>query len=223
MKIKELTLYTNHLEEQFNFYTNILGIKVIEKGPKKFSLQIGTSILCFVEDKNFTPYHFAFNIPSNQETKALEWLKSRVPILQDGNHEIIDFTAWNAKAMYFYDHDKNIVEFIARKNLKNNWNETFTSNSLIEISEIGTATQDLIEKYHFLTDTVGLSQYSGSPERFCAIGSENGLFICIDKIRKDWYPNNDKAFSSEYTIKIEAENKLWDIEFKNDTFTLINA
>ncbi len=223
MRIRELTLCTNHLEEQFDFYSRILGIEVIGKRAGKFGLKIGESILHFIESKNFTPYHFAFNIPSNKETEALAWLKNKVSVLKDEDHEIIDFTAWNAKAMYFYDYDMNIVEFIARKNLKKDSDETFTSNSLIEISEIGTATQDLIEKHHFLTDTIGLSQYSGSPERFCAIGSENGLFICIDKNQKDWYPNSDKAFSSDFNIKIETENKLWNIEFKNDTFTLINA
>lgn len=223
MKIKELILYTNNLEEQFDFYSRILGIEVVHKSSKKFSLNIGTSILSFVENENFTPYHFAFNIPSNKELEALDWLKSKVSILKDGNQELIDFTSWNAKAMYFYDSDKNIVEFIARKNLKKNSDKSFDSKSLLEISEIGTATQNLTEKHHYLTHHIGLSQYSGGPDRFCAIGSENGLFICIDKNQKDWYPNSDKAFSSDFNIIIEVEHKQMNIQFKNDIFTLLNT
>ncbi|GAA4272123.1 VOC family protein [Aquimarina gracilis] len=223
MKIKELTLYTNHLDEQYDFYIKKIGLEMIHKSPERFELQVGTSILTFIKSNHCTPYHFAINIPSNKEIEALNWLKKKVTILKDNDDEIIDFTAWNAKAMYFYDYDKNIVEFIARKNLNSCSEEVFGSESLLEISEIGVATTSVIEKFDFLTKQISLSKYSGDLDRFCAIGSENGLFICIDKSKKDWYPNSDKAFSSEFDIAIEVEGKPLILEYKNDRFTLLNS
>ena len=66
----------------------------------------GDSLLTFRVDKKSTPYHFAFNIPSNKEKEALVWLKHRAGILSSDGEEIVDFKSWNAKAIYFYDTDK---------------------------------------------------------------------------------------------------------------------
>jgi len=220
MKIKELLLYSNTLNTQFEFYSKVLGFEVIQKESEKFKVKIGGSILSFVQKEKATPYHLAFNIHSNQEDQALQWLKTKVSVLKGNHQEVIDFSAWNAKAIYFYDSDKNIVEFIARKNLNQNSEKTFGSHSILEISEIGVATSNVEKQYHFLNQNIGLTKYSGNFDRFCAVGSENGLFICIDKNKKDWFPNNDKAYSSDFMAKIEVNDAIFELKYGNDTFTL---
>ena len=216
MKVKKLNIYTSNLNKQIDFYSNTIGLKLIEQTESEVKFQIGNSILKLVANDNSYPYHFAINIPANKETEALNWLKSRVTILKDGESEIQDFEFWNAKAIYFYDIDKNIVELIARKNLRNNIQEKFSINSLLEISEIGIPVSDIKATYKTLNELTNIEMYDGGFEKFCAIGDETGLFICIDKNSKGWFPTGDKAYASEFKIRFEENKAEYVLEFINE-------
>lgn len=222
MKIKELKLYTSKLKEQVAFYGDVLGLKTLDRSDKRASFRIRNSILHFIERTHTTPYHFAINIPANKEQEALKWLQSKLEILKDGEDEIIDFTAWNAKAIYFYDKDKNIVELIARKNLKNGTDTNFGSDQLLEISEIGVPTKDVKTVYDSLRQAMDIKIYDGGFGSFCALGDENGLFICVNMDRKDWYPTNDKAFPSEFELKILEQGNPFNIEFKKGEIRVLS-
>lgn len=212
MKINRLILYTAQLEEQTNFYKDVLGFKLTEKTADHSSFKVGSSILSFYFRESSTPYHFAFNIPSNQINEALAWLKKRVEILKDEDkgNEIQNFDFWNAKAVYFYDKDQNIVEFIARKNLAIESNTPFRAESLLCISEIGVAVNNIERTYHHLNQVKKLPIYSGDLDVFCAAGDENGLFIIVNKEKKKWFPTDDVAHSSYF--RVEGD---YNIEFTN--------
>jgi len=216
MKINELKIFTSNLSKQVEFYSSILGLKKSVNSENIVSFKIGNSILTLEYRKEFTPYHLAINIPSNKENEALFWLKERVDILLNGEKEIQDFDFWNAKAIYFYDPDKNIIEFIARKNLNNNSKKKFDEKLLIEISEIGLPTNNIEMEFNSLNQNCNLNIFSGGLERFCAIGNENGLIICINKNLKGWFPINDKAFSSDFIIEITNNGKEYQIEYKDE-------
>ena len=220
MKIKKLKIFTTNLSAQSRFYSEVLKLETFSQTEISVSFKIGRSVLEIKEAPDFTPYHFAINIPANQENEALEWLKKRVEILKDGNNEIQDFDFWNAKAMYFYDMDKNIVEFIARKNLDNRSEIEFNQNSLLEISEIGLPTGHIENKFKILNENIGLEIYSGSFDRFCAIGSENGLFICVDKNTKEWFPTTDKANPADFEVLINQNDKEYAVEYKNENLKI---
>lgn len=220
MQIKKLKIFTQKLPEQSEFYSDILGLNIIDQSENSVSFKIGKSILKIEYQQNFTPYHFAINIPSDKEVEALNWLKARVEILKDGDNEIQDFDFWNAKAIYFYDKDNNIVELIARKNLNNQSEKEFDQNSFLEISEIGLPTINIEKEFKILNTNFGLEIYDGSFERFCAIGNENGLFICINKNVKDWFPTNDKAYSSDFVVIIDENEKEYKIEYKNEKLNI---
>lgn len=221
MEIKELKLFTNNIDKQKNFYSKILELEEIKSfSENEISYKIGNSILKFIKRDQVTPYHFAMNIYSNQEQEALVWLKERVSILKNGKEEIQYFESWNAKAIYFYDEDKNIVEFIARKNLKHNSKEVFSSKSLLEISEIGLPTDSIEKIFKKLNNEIGLSIYSGSFEEFCAIGDEKGLIVCVDQIKKKWFPIDDQAFVSDFEAEILNNNKLFIISYRNGNLTI---
>lgn len=221
MKIKELKLYSRNIEAQARFYAQILGLTPIEQSAEKLVLAIGTSQLIFEYAADATPYHFAFNIPSNKEVEALEWCKQRVEVLKDGPHEIQDFDTWNAKAVYFYDADKNIVEFIARKNLNNPSNVAFGIAQLLEVSEIGVPTTDVAAVYNQLNTFFDLKIFDGGFERFCAAGDEHGLFICINKTVKDWFPTDDTAYASPFTILTSHENTTHQLYFDGNDIVAI--
>ena len=217
MKIQELTLYTSNIDGQTEFYSQVLGLEIVKKSPKNVSFHIDNSLLQFEQKKEATPYHFAINIPANKEEEALQWLKSRITILKDEQDEIIDFRAWNAKAIYFYDQDKNIVELIARKNLKNESDQNFGPEQFLEISEIGVPTRDIESEFSILRNAMGIEIYDGGFGNFCAIGDENGLFICINKEHKKWYPTNDKAFASNFELLMQEKGKQYQVDFKNES------
>ena len=216
MQIKELKIYSSKIKDQADFYSKVLGLKITNFTEEKVSLEFGKSILNIEYKPETTPYHFAVNIPANKDLEALEWLKSKVEILKDGKNEIQDFDFWNAKAIYFYDLDENIVELIVRKNLNNLSNQKFDSNQFLEISEIGVPTLDIEKEFNQLKSLTGIEIFDGGFERFCAIGDENGLFICINKKVKDWFPTNDKAFSSEFEIRLIEKGIEYQIDYKNE-------
>lgn len=216
MLINELKLYSDNIEEQIDFYTSVLGVRCIGQSDERASFQLGSSVLTFEFKHNATPYHFAINIPSNKEYEALQWLKERVKILMGESIELHDFDFWNARAFYFYDHDMNIVELIARKNLHYHVHEPFDSSQLLSISEIGMPTTDIEARFQQLNKLSGIEPYDGGFERFLAVGDEKGLFICINKERKDWFPTGDTTYSSDFELHFTDQENDYHIQFVND-------
>lgn len=139
-------------------------------------------------------YHFAINIPSYQIIEAKEWICKRTKILPFHGNEIVDFKSWHAEALYFYDPAGNIVEFIERKNLNIPSSTYFNNGSFQHISEIGFPVNNVRTAFEVLKQKCGLQKFSGDFEKFCAIGSETGLFITINYKQKDWIPCDDPAF-----------------------------
>lgn len=216
MKIKKLILSTSNLAAQVSFYRDTLGFQLTSEDSTCAEFRTGNSILRFEVSENHTPYHFAFNIPSHQEADAQEWLRERVSILDFESEEIIRFESWNARAIYFYDQDQNIIEFIARRNLGYEDIVPFSVNSVIEISEIGVPVEDIVPVYEHMQTELYLPVYSGSTERFCAIGDERGLFIVINKnVKTSWFPTEDSPKSSDFKVIIYQKGQLYKVTFHN--------
>jgi len=218
MQFNELILFTKNLKKQEHFYGAVLNLEIKEKNHDSFAIYLQKSKLIVKYNKHSNPYHFAINIPNNQEVQALNWLKKRVKIVTYNNNEIIDFKSWNAKSIYFYDADNNIVEFIARKNLPNQTNKPFNTNSLIEISEIGVTTLSIKTIYNYLNSQLQLSIYDGGFKNFCAIGEEKGLFIVVNRNTKKWFPTNDDIYSSNFTLKLFHNNRETTLTYQNEKF-----
>ncbi len=223
MNIKRLTLFTANLNSIKQFYSQTLGFPIISSNDQKVVFKTGTTELAFKKQKSAKPYHFAFNIPSNQENEALNWLKDRVKVLEHDGQKIHDFDFWQAKALYFYDPDNNIVEFIARRKLNKPAKSSFSIKSIISVSEIGIPTLDIEDVLVTLEETTRINMYDGNTERFCAIGDEEGLFIVVNRSVKNWFPTDDTAneanFEIEFSIRNDAHHfychsgKLIEIEF----------
>ncbi|NMH87877.1 VOC family protein [Flavivirga algicola] len=202
MKIEEIILFTKSIQKQKQFYQKVLGFELILESKEKISFKAGESIMSFQYDKKaVNASHFAFNIPSNQEKEALLWLQKRVQIIPDGDNLISDFKDWNAKAIYFYDADKNIVEFIARKNLNMGSYKSFSAKSILSISEMAIATTDIETIYNVINNIKSIPIFSGNLTRFCALGNDEGLFILVNNTVKKWHPIQEEAFTSNFIIK----------------------
>ena len=214
MEIKEIVIQTDDLKGTENFYANVLGFELIKKEQNTIAFLAGNSILTFLKSTNLNPnYHFAFNIPKNKLNEATIWLNSKVNLLLNDENEIItDFGDWNAKAIYFYDNNNNIVEFITRFDLTNETEKKFDASSVLSISEIGIVANDPMKLASQIMDKNHLNYFEKGKqsENFISIGDDNGLVIIVKNDRK-WYPTEQKAEQHVARVKIISKGIKHDV------------
>ena len=205
----ELELETSRLMEQKHFYAGLLQLPLVDETAESFTCQIGSSRLRFVSGFSVSPFHFAINIPSNQIEAARQWLHPEIAILPDGPNEIVFFESWNAHAIYFRDADGNIVELIARHKFGLDSDSEFGSNSFLHISEVGMPSASIEDLFLALNAKLYLPLYSGNYKRFCAAGTERGLFILVDQAKKQWFPTEIQALPVDFKLKLQQEQDVF--------------
>ncbi|WP_214795072.1 MULTISPECIES: glyoxalase [unclassified Exiguobacterium] len=139
MRITETMLYTNRLGEMKRFYTNQLGLSVIEEDSTSFRINLGEDALVFQEatTNQERQYHFAINIPANRFKEAKKWIKSRVSLLREDGEDEIYFEGIDASSLYFYDADENVVELIARHSINVESDaDVFSTDDFLGIGEM---------------------------------------------------------------------------------------
>ncbi len=223
MILEELKLYTSHLQAQWDFYTGVLGFEGQKANSHSFSLRAGATRLAFEYREGNSYYHFAFNIPPYQYEQALQWLKVRAPILRDEDTELIDFSNWNAYAMYFHDPAGNIVEFIARRDLEHRAVAPFSASGILSVSEIGLPVRTVRESFELLHRQSGLPFYSGNYDNFCAAGDPHGLFIIVDPRNKEWYPTGRPARSFPLEAIFREQGRSYTLELEEEHLSITPA
>ena len=202
MYFKQLTIRSQKLEEQQHFYHQLLGFPILTANEREVSFQAGKSVLCLQKSDTSAYYHFAFNIPYAQIAEAYSWLKERVQLLNDGDQEVIDFSNWKAKAIYFFDADHNIVEFIGRSTHVAEAVYPFSAAAITEISEIGMPVQNVQAVQSQMKWVFGLDIYGMDSKNFCAMGSKEALFIIVDRANKLWYPTDIPALPFVWELEV---------------------
>ncbi|MFN7239201.1 MAG: VOC family protein [Chitinophagales bacterium] len=196
MEILEVVFLTKNLKETERFYSEKLGLKVKFSAKNEVTFKAGQTDLKFIENKEVDSiYHFAFNIPNNKIEESKELLSKKVELLvNEENEKICYFKDWDAKAIYFYDNNGNILEFIARKDLNNSTSEEFDQNQIENISEIGIPNENPKNFAEELIKEYGLTYFEKDKpsETFIALGKNSGLFIIV-KNERNWYPTKSKA------------------------------
>jgi len=191
MNITYLELPTKDLHAQRDFYSKVLELPA-ELNSSGLVVRAGNTDILFTQAApDFEgAYHFAFNIPENQFRAAKEWISNRQTLLHDetGKDEF-ESESWNSHSVYFKDAAGNVLEFIARHNLKNAVEGDFDSKQILQVSEIGLASEDVIAFANNLCSTLNLSVFKQEPgETFTSVGDDNGLFI-LPIENRIWYPN----------------------------------
>ncbi len=185
-----LRLRTSRLAELREFYSKVLELPVAAGSRDSLSVRAGATELLFVglEGGGNPFYHFAFNIPENKLDASIEWMADRAPLIPQPStgHHIFDYPNWNANSVYFYDPAGNILEFIARHNLKNAAAGRFTSRDILSTSEIGMVVPEVPSAIAQLKAKLGIADYIGVSDGFAPIGNEHGLFIVVRSDRK-WF------------------------------------
>lgn len=207
MKILELRLATSSLAAQIEFYNSTLGLPIIAQSGQATMFQVGQSRLTFEAATHEVPgvYHFAFNIPHNQFEAARQWIESRAALLADVNGETTFYSEhWNAHMLYFLDPQGNVLELIARHTLANDQERFFDAASLLNISEIGIATEDVAAQVADVMARTASPVYRGpGSNTFTAVGDEYGLAIIVQQGRI-WFPDTGKpAAQMSLTVIID--------------------
>ncbi|MBE9462603.1 VOC family protein [Dyadobacter subterraneus] len=207
MKIKELHLLTNNIDKTETFYNTFLDLSARQKTGKELSYLIGNTNLKFILSQVPEPvYHIAFDIPNNKLDEAFDWLSKKVSILPvTPESNIADIKLWNAKSIYFYDNNGNLLELICRFDVDNQSEKIFDASSVISVSEIGLVTDDVPALAITISENYNLAIFHKQPaqENFTAVGDDEGLLVIVNENR-NWFPTNQKAQSFWSKIIIET-------------------
>lgn len=214
MEIIEIELQTDNITDTEIFYRDIFGLNLINKSQNEITFLAGHSTLTFKKTSNLNPkYHFAFNIPNNKIEEAINWASSRFKLIKNDESGIIaNFETWKAKAIYFYDNNNNILEFIARFDLKNSSEKEFDVSSILSISELGIVVDEPLKFANNLVKTYQLDYFekSNKSDSFVGVGNDNGLMIIVKQNRK-WFPTDQVAEKHIARIKILSNGKINEI------------
>ncbi|HUE99461.1 MAG TPA: hypothetical protein VMN99_09415 [Anaerolineales bacterium] len=214
MKITYLELSTKDLKAQRDFYANILELPV-KLDSAILEVKAGKTVLVFTQAPSEFDgaYHFAFNIPENQIHASKEWIASRIPLLRDENgQDEFESESWNSHSVYFTDAAGNVLEFIARHNLKDIVEEEFNSGHILNVSEIGLPADDVLELAEKLCRLLGISVFMQEPnEDFTPVGDDDGLLILPAKDRI-WKPDSGvPAKLLPVKVKGEVNGRRWEV------------
>jgi len=214
MKITYLELPTINLKTQEEYYSNVLKMAV-KASAIDLKVQAGETELVFTQAApDFDgAYHFAFNIPNSQFSAAKKWIASRQSLLQDvdGKDEFTS-KSWNSQSIYFKDTAGNVLEFIARHTMKNAINGHFNERQILNISEVGLPSEDVIGWANELCQTLGISPYKQEPnENFTPVGDDNGLII-LPRRDRIWMPNSEvPAKLLPIKVKVDVDGRKFEL------------
>jgi catechol-2,3-dioxygenase len=205
MNILELQLLTGNLEVQKSFYGSVLGLPILESDVQHLTIQVGSSRMKFTRQSEFSGhYHFAFDVPENQLESAKIWLEARATLIPDlDGTKVFGGGDWNSDAVYFRDPHGNILELIARHELANASQTEFSSASLLNISEIGLACNNVPDVVKWLEQNLNLEIYKSSSETFAPVGNAHGLLILVQNTR-EWFPSTG-VFATLQPVSVTVE------------------
>tara|TARA_R110001583_G_scaffold50022_1_gene156207 strand:- start:3845 stop:4513 length:669 start_codon:yes stop_codon:yes gene_type:complete len=216
MEIKELKLFSNKINEQEDFYRNVLGFYCSRLTKSKLEIQAGSTKLILIESEKQFYYHFAFLIPNGTLDTAIDFLETHsIELLHLNEDKVIQFKS--AKAIYFYDRDGNIAEFIERPNLGYSSSRDFSIDQIIKINEIGLPVSNPLQMAKKLKSKFGIIPIKNAPfyEDFCWVGDHDGVIIVV-KEGRNWLPTEKQAVVNDFSIKYSEQAKDYSLSFNNN-------
>jgi hypothetical protein len=216
-RILELELVTSAaLSAMKEFYGTALGLPIAAEGSR-LVVTAGTSRLSFTRDPNAVDpfYHFAFNIPENQIVEARAWQLRRGPLLPIPDRlrdprfppDVVDYRHWNAHSIFFLDPGGNVVEYIARHDLRNASPRPFGPSAILCASEIGLIVDDVPATASRVRQATGFETYRGGSREFEAVGDEEGLLLVMKRGRiLNFRPETQEKAARVYPTVVEIRS-----------------
>ncbi len=197
-----------------------MELPVIQSSKNRIIISAGKSKLIFDEVNNGENpfYHFAFNIPSNKFDEALQWMQNKVELLwlKDYKSYVADFVDWHAKSFYFKDPAGNILEMIARFDLNDTSETSFSSKHIRNISEIGIVfpLTNFDEHVNSVMKNFSINYFDKQPSlaHFRAVGNDEGLFVIVPDNRIWFATKNEMSEIFPMQIAFKENNKLHELK-----------
>ena len=206
--INELKLKTNQLRDLKNFYGELLGFSCKEIGDKQLMIQIGESKLIFEQTSAYGEpyYHVAINIPHNQFQEAKKWIQQYVSLqVEDGEDEAY-FQNLQADSLYFLDPAGNIMEFIARHELKNDRFAAFTADTCLGISEVGIPTEHVIDTAEkLIRHGIPVRNNQEIVDNTLNFMGKEGVYLIVAPLGRRWIFSD--LISKPYPLQVVVDNK----------------
>jgi len=212
MEIKAIEITSPEINATRQFYHKKLGFKIHHDTSDKISFETGSSILSFIHtDQPQARYHFAFLIPGNKVSGAVGWLGNKARLIRNpGDKLITDFKSWNARSIYFYDNNGNILEFIARFDLQDTCPKSFSASSVRCLNEVGLVTDSPLSFSEKLTHELAIDYFEKGPKKedFVVLGDNHGLLI-VSGTNRSWFPTEHKAekYYLKAVLSVNGEQK----------------
>ncbi len=216
MEIQELKIFSQNINEQESFYSDVLGFDCIRTSASTLEVITKENKLIFEKSDTMSYYHFAFLIPPKSLESAIAYIEDRsIELLRLRNDKVIYFDS--GKAIYFYDKDANIVEFIERPTLKYRSQNTFSANSIIKVNEIGLPVKNPLQAAERLVHEFNVEPLDeiGFNDVFCWVGDYNGVIIVV-KEGRNWLPTNRPAIRNDFSIWYKDQGKVTGLKFENN-------
>ncbi|HEY2052399.1 MAG TPA: hypothetical protein VGH14_00515 [Solirubrobacterales bacterium] len=186
MRIRELTIATGDLEGQAAFYGERLGLPV-GRDDDAIEVALRDSTIRFerAEPGLDARYHFAINVPGDSIRAAVAWLRERQePLTFDDDPVRTDV---GAGCVYFLDAAGNVVELIAAPHIEGDGG-SFGPQSLIEVAEIGIATEDIATTRAAVEGAFGEGVFwSDDDSHLTAVGDHHAVVI-VAPVGRGWIP-----------------------------------
>jgi extradiol dioxygenase family protein len=194
LRFTRVILQTSILSEIRKFYGETLGFPVIQSEGQRVTVQIGWSQLVFCSSQEVGgSYHLAFNISEGEIETAENWLQSRSRLIKPRGAQtpIVEFPNWKARSIYFFDPEKNILEFISRAGVTCRGAKSETGILVQGISEFGVVVPKIAPVVDEMQSGYEIPHFARQPplDNFGAVGDDEGLFILTTPDRV-WYPTD---------------------------------
>ena len=117
----------------------------------------------------------------------------------------------NGRAVYFYDADENIAEFIERPLVDYPSKRNFSIHDLIKINEIGIPSAKPLRQAQLLCEDYGIVPMDTErfDNEFCWVGDHEGV-ILSPIAGRNWLPTDRPCIPSPALVRYESEGKSYE-------------
>ncbi len=205
LKIHEIKLYCTDLKSQKEFYSGVLGFRILREDEDSFTLDCGQTQMTWILRRVEYYYHFAWLIPVGALEACMKFLKERnIVLLPFQDSEIIQFD--EGRSCYFYDPNGNIAEFIERPVKDRTAAGDFSIGEVICLNEISLPNDDPQEMAEKLISEFGIEPINPGrfDKEFCWVGNWEGVFLSTI-IGRNWLPTEKPGLVNDMEIRFSTK------------------